>query len=131
MTGLTSELETDWLAVVGDDTEFRLVSRWTDVSLRMIGQDFDRTYRINQSTIDVANSECDEEAVTLTGSADAWASYLCAVPQPPNHHILAMQRRRDDFSIDGRQALLQNLRVLSRALDLLRVAATNRHEEVA
>jgi hypothetical protein len=131
MTGLAPGLETDWLAAVGDDAEFRLVSRWTDVSLRMIGHDFDRTYRIDHSTIGVVNDDRDEEAVTLTGSADAWASFLCAIPQPPNHHILAMQRRRDDFTIDGRQPLLQNLRALNRALDLLRVVANNRHEDLA
>jgi hypothetical protein len=69
--------------------------------------------------------------VTLTGSADAWTAYLTAIPQPPNHHILAMQRRRQDFFIDGRHALLENLRVLNRVLELMRTVAASRQESVA
>lgn len=123
--------EVDWLNVVGDDEEFRLISRWTAVALRLAGPDFDRTYYVNRSTITVQDGPAEVPLVTFTGSADAWGSYLIEVPRPPNHHILAMQRRRDDFFIDGREALLQNLRVLTRILDLLRSVVAGRHEGAA
>jgi hypothetical protein len=130
VTAAPPDWEADWLALVGRDTEFQLISRWTRVSLRMIGAGFDRIYRIERSAIGVAHGQ-ESPTVTLTGSADAWAAFLSATPQPPNHHILAMQRRREDFSIDGRHTLLQHLRVLNRVLDLLRVVAAGREEVVA
>lgn len=112
--------EVGWLTAVGADPEFQLISRWTWVSLRLVGDDFDRSYHIDRSAIGVRQGQ-EAPTVTLTGSADAWRSYLTATPAPPNHHILAMQRRRSDFSIDGRHALLQHLRVVNRVLDLLRM----------
>ena len=131
MTGLDPRWETDWLAAVGEDAEFRLISRWTHVTLRLIGEDFDRTYRIDHSTIGVHDQGPPAPTVSLTGSADAWRCYLAPIPRPPGHHILAMQRRRHDFSIDGRHALLQNLHVLNRVLDLMRTVAAGRHLGVA
>jgi hypothetical protein len=129
MTVATPDWEVDWLALVGRDTEFQLISRWTRVSLRLIGAGFDRTYHIERSAIGVAQGQ-ESPMVTLTGSADAWAAFLSATPQPPNHHILAMQRRRADFSVDGRHALLQHLRVLNRVLELLRMVAAGREDVV-
>ncbi|MGV9798530.1 hypothetical protein ACWDTP_10790 [Mycobacterium sp. NPDC003449] len=131
MTGLDPGWETDWLATVGADAEFRLISRWTDVALRLIGDDFDRSYRIDHSAIGVHDHATSVPMVTLTGSAAAWSAYLAPTPAPHDHHILAMQRRRADFSIDGRHALLQNLNVLNRVLDLLRTVATGRHRGIA
>jgi len=130
MTGLDRGWEADWLTAVGEDPEFRLISRWTRVSLRLIGENFDRTYRIDHSTIAVDDERAPAHTVTLTGSSDAWTSYLSPVPRPPNHHILAMQRRRNDFSIDGRHALIQHLRVLNRVLDLMRTASASREREL-
>jgi hypothetical protein len=101
--------------------------------LRLSGDGFDRTYRINQATITVQEQDApgSEGTVALTGSADAWSSYLAPTPRPNNHHILAMQRRRHDFFIEGQHALLQNLHVLNRVLDLMRTVAATRHEDVA
>ncbi|MDV3127342.1 hypothetical protein M1247_20625 [Mycobacterium sp. 21AC1] len=131
MTGLDTGWEADWLAAVEGDAEFRLISRWTEVALRLVGQDFDRSYRIDHATIGVQDGGAAIPTVTLTGSAAAWDSYLEPVPRPPAHHILAMQRRRSDFSIDGRHALLQNLNVLNRVLDLMRTVAVDRQEGTA
>lgn len=131
MSGLNERWEADWLAAVNDDTEFRLVSRWTDVVLRLVGEEFDRSYRISHSAIGIAGRATSVPIVTLTGSADAWSSYLQPVPRPSAHHILAMQRRRHDFSIDGRHALLQNLNVLNRVLDLMRTVAGGHRQEIA
>lgn len=131
MTGQTPEWEGDWLSLVAEDTEFRLNSRWTNVALRLIGEDFDRTYHIDHSAIGVHRPGTPAPIVTLTGSADAWTSYLSPIPRPPNHHILGMQRRRPDFTIDGRHALLVNLRVLNRVMDLLRTAAAGSRQDVA
>ncbi len=125
MTATVPDWEAPWLTAVRQDTEFRLISRWTCVSLRLVGQGFDRTYHVNRSAIDVDQGQ-EAPIVTLTGSADAWTSYLTATPAPPNHHILAMQRRRGDFVIDGRHALLQHLRVLNRVLDVLRTVVAAR-----
>ena len=131
MTGLDPGWETDWLAAVAGDAEFRLISRWTNVTLRLSGDGFDRTYHINHSTITVQEEVPPGGTVALTGSADAWSSYLASTPRPDNHHILAMQRRRHDFFIEGRHALLQNLHVLNRVLDLMRTVAAARREDVA
>lgn len=131
MTGLHPGWEAHWLAAVDDDAEFRLISRWTEVVLRLIGEDFDRSYRIAHSTIGAHDEGTSVPTVTLTGSADAWRSYLEPMPRPPAHHILAMQRRREDFSIDGRHALLQNLNVLNRVLHLMRRAALDHHQDIA
>lgn len=131
MTGLDPGWESDWLAAVGGDAEFRLISRWTNVTLRLSGDGSDRSYRINNSTITVQEEVPREGTVALIGSADAWNSYLATTPRPNNHHILAMQRRRNDFFIEGHHALVQNLHVLNRVLDLMRTVAAARREDVA
>ncbi|CKH63343.1 hypothetical protein [Mycolicibacterium smegmatis] len=124
MTGFDTAWEPQWLAVVSDDAEFRLISRWTDVVLRLTDGRVDRSYRICGSTIAVADAGESAPAVTLTGSPEAWTAFLTATPEPQAHHILAMQRRREDFSIDGKTALLQNLNVLNRVMELMRTVAS-------
>jgi hypothetical protein len=129
VSGLDGGWETDWLALLRDDAEFQLISRWTDIALRLVSESFDRTYLIRHGTIDVLQGSAPGQFVTLTGSANAWASYLSPIPPPPDHHILSMARRRDDFAIDGRHTMIQHLRVLNRVLELMR-AAVSRHTEV-
>lgn len=125
MTGLDGGWESEWLTVVAEDAEFRLISRWTDVVLRLGDGNIDRSYRIVGSTIAVHDHITTTPTVTLTGSPRAWAAFLAEPPEPQSHHILAMQRRREDFSIEGKTALLQNLNVLNRVMDLMRTAAAD------
>jgi hypothetical protein len=129
VSALDGGWEADWLAMVGDDTEFQIISRWTDVALRLVSANVDRTYVIRHGAIGVLEGSARAQLVTLTGSANAWASYLSPMPPPPDHHILSMARRRDDFAIDGRHTMIQHLRVLNRVLELMRAAASQ-HTEV-
>lgn len=125
MTGLDGGWEAEWLTAIAEDAEFRLISRWTDVVLRLGDGSFDRSYRIVRSTIVVHDHTTTTPMVTLTGSPRAWTSFLAEPPEPQAHHILAMQRRREDFSIEGKTALLQNLNVLNRVMDLMRAVAAD------
>lgn len=129
MSALEGGWETDWLALLRDDSEFQVISRWTDVALRLVSGNFDRAYVIRHGAIGVLEGGTRAQLVTLTGSASAWDSYLSPIPPPPDHHILSMARRRDDFAIDGQHTMIQHLRVLNRVLELMRVVASQ-HTEV-
>lgn len=131
MSAEIPDWETRWLEALAEDAEFQLVSRWTGVSLRLVNNDLDRIYLIDRSNIVVDPGSPTAPTVTLTGSPEAWNSFLSAIPRPPNHHILAMQRRRTDFTIDGRHALLENLRVINRALELLRMVIADQNTDAA
>ncbi len=109
-----------WLARVNADPEFIQAGRWTDFTFGLASEEQTRlAYRIRASVLEAEPAA--EAPVTLRGSHAAWADFLQAVPRPPNHHILGMDRRRDDFAVEGdRNAMIRHLRVLSRALELMR-----------
>ncbi len=132
MTSPSAQFEERWLEAAAADGEFRLITRWTAMSLRLESGDDGQTYRIKHSVMSVDDSQTPGPAlVTLRGSTEAWKDFLVNSPAAPNHHILAMQRRRTDFTIDGRHVLLQNLRTVNRAMELLQAVARDTDCSVA
>jgi hypothetical protein len=132
VTAPSERFEDRWLEASAADREFRLITRWTAMALRLESGDHGRTYRIEHSVMSVEPGQTPGPAlVTLRGSDQAWSDFLAPVPAAPNHHILAMQRRRTDFTIDGRHVLLQNLRTVNRAMELLQAVARDTDRSVA
>lgn len=115
--------EERWIALVNADPEFLLTSRWSNVGLYFISEGFEARFSISEGRISKSSGSAKEE-ITLQGSASAWADFLADVPTPPNHHVLGMDRRRDDFTIaSGRQSFIRHLRPLARVFELMREAA--------
>ncbi|WP_322050603.1 hypothetical protein [Paraburkholderia bannensis] len=116
--------EDEWLARVNGDPEFKQTSRWTDVTFVIAADDVKKAFKVqsaNLARVDVAPGET---VIELNGSNRVWSEFMQPMPLPHHHHVLAMDRRCDDFSIaSGRHELIQNLRVLSIVLDLLRACA--------
>lgn len=116
-----------WIARVNADREFQLVSRWTDVQFQLVCENVVHPFRITSATLGVdasgvsTSADAGAEVVSLEGSASAWEQFLKPVPESPNHHVLGMDRRRDDFSIaHGRHFFIRHLRVMTIALNLMR-----------
>ncbi|MDR5765854.1 MULTISPECIES: hypothetical protein [unclassified Caballeronia] len=113
--------EKEWLARVSSDPEFKQTSRWTDVTFVITVDGEKKAYRVHAATLSPADVAAGEAIVELEGSTRVWCEFLKPFPPPHHHHVLAMDRRCDDFSIaSGRHALIQNLRVLTIVLDLMR-----------
>ncbi|MFD8812597.1 hypothetical protein ACFV23_14225 [Streptomyces sp. NPDC059627] len=113
-----------WLGRVADDVEFRLVSRWTAVCLTLECEGESRTYRIENSRFAEAAGDSRLPHVVLAGSAAAWADFLSPLPPRHSHHVLAMDRRRDDFEIrEGRTELIRHLRAIDVVLQQMRPPA--------
>tara|TARA_R100000935_G_scaffold47913_1_gene72165 strand:- start:565 stop:954 length:390 start_codon:yes stop_codon:yes gene_type:complete len=125
-----SESEERWISTVNADPEFQLAGRWTDVGLDIRCGTQTVHYRIAEGRLDAQGPSGDDRVVVLEGSDSAWADFLAPVPLPKNHHVLAMDRHRADFTIaSGRHWLIQNLRVIDLVLQLLRRPSTSRREE--
>ena len=115
-----------WQRLVQDSVEFRLAARFSKFNLRLDIDDQASAVRVSESGIEfVADSAGSlSDLVHLTGSGCAWDAFLKQVPSPPNHSILAMDRRRADFQIIGkREHLVRNLRPLVLIMDMMRTAA--------
>ncbi|SFU11721.1 hypothetical protein [Arthrobacter sp. ov118] len=118
------EHETKWVNAVNEDPEFQLASRWTDVEFEIRSGEETRTFKITGGRLDRTDRSDSDRVIVLEGTQSAWSDFLAPVPLPKNHHILAMDRHRSDFSIaDGRHWFIQNLRVMDLALQLLRPSA--------
>lgn len=121
MTILPLQKEREWLARVNAEAEFRLISRWTNIEVTLVRDQDARSYRIHEAVFDIADADSHAPEVVLTGSAAAWADFLAPVPPRHSHHVLAMDRRRDDFSVTrGRDELIRHLRVIDVVLQLMR-----------
>ena len=119
-------LLTRWIEVVNADPEFLLVSRWSNLRLTLhLGSD-QRTFVIEPQRLGfAADGTSADAAIVLAGSSQAWNDFLLPVPSRHNHHVLAMDRVRADFTIvEGRHQLIQNLRVLDVVFELLRQSTT-------
>jgi hypothetical protein len=121
-----------WILRVNADREFQLVSRWTDMHFQLVCGNVTRLFRITPGKLSAASQaatasvDTGAEFISLEGSESAWAAFLKPVPESPNHHILGMDRRRDDFSIaQGRHFFIRHLRVMTIALNLMRDQSTN------
>lgn len=113
-----------WEDRVNAMPEFRLASRLTDaVDLRLHADARFVQARIDRSQfIIISNEKAREPTLTIRGSTQAWADFCSAIPTRFNHHILAMDRFRDDFAISGSwEALLRHLRVIDLSLQALRL----------
>lgn len=111
----------NWLMKVNSNAEFRLASRWTEVTFVISIDEVSYAYRISSSSISPADLPAEEDPILLQGSKRAWHRFLLDPPPPHHNHVLAMDRRSADFSIvSGRHRLIQNLRTLTIALDLMR-----------
>ena len=114
-----------WGRLVAEDPEYRRVARWTTFPVR-IEADTDHVDIVagpDGLSFDAGASDGHADPIILSGSAEAWDAFLQLRPLPPNHSILGMERRRDDFRIIGdRHQLLRNLRPLVIILDLMRLA---------
>jgi hypothetical protein len=115
-------LEGAWTHRVNRDPEFQLSSRWTELQFELIEGTRSRTYRISNSTFAPDESVGDRAGhLVLAGSAQAWEDFRRLVPPPHSNHVLAMDRRRDDFEIrSGREELIRHLQVVDVALQLMR-----------
>lgn len=116
-----------WRQLVAGDLEYRIAARWTTFSLRLeAGTDvIDVAVQPIGLSFDVGTLEDGADSIVLSGSPAAWDAFLRPLPTPPNHSILGMERRRDDFRITSdRHQLLRNLRPLTIALGLMRLATT-------
>ncbi|GEQ77580.1 hypothetical protein CTTA_4585 [Comamonas testosteroni] len=119
-----------WIARVNADREFLLVARWTDVCFQVGCGDERHNFRVTAAKIEEVAEAAPEGSIRLEGSADAWSAFMQPIPVSPNHHVLGMDRRRSDFAIaQGRHEFIQNLRVLTIALNLLRAASKEGSDE--
>lgn len=119
-----SQRETNWINTVNADPEFQLTSRWTDVEFEIRSGKGTGSFKITGGRLDRTDRSDGERVIVLEGTESAWSDFLAPVPSPKNHHILAMDRHRSDFSISaGRHWFIQNLRVMDVALQLLRQSA--------
>ncbi|MBT2412479.1 hypothetical protein J7I94_18250 [Streptomyces sp. ISL-12] len=131
MSFLDPEQEQQWLGRVADDPEFRLVSRWGSVCLTLLCDDESRTYQIENGRFTAEGGHCGKPYVVLAGSSAAWGDFTS--PTPPRHsqHVLAMDRRRDDFEIrEGRTELIRHLRVIDVVLQQMRAPAPGHQQGV-
>jgi hypothetical protein len=120
-----------WVLRVNADREFQLVSRWTDLQFQLVCGNLTHLFQLTPGKLSAASYaatasvDIGAEFVSLEGSESAWAAFLKPVPESPNHHVLGMDRRRDDFSIaQGRHFFIRHLRVMTIALNLMRDQST-------
>jgi len=119
---LSTSHRASWLARVNADREFALISRWTHVQFALrCGADTYR-FKITPQRIEAIDAFApDMPSFALHGTSAAWEDFSAPMPASPNHHVLGMDRRRDDFSIaEGRHHFIQHLRVMTVALALMR-----------
>ena len=114
-----------WADLVTRDAEYRTAARWTALHLRLESGEDSADLYLGPSGISPSqpDTRAPFDTVLLAGSPAAWKDFLTACPLPPNHSILGMERRREDFQIiANRHHLVRNLRALTIALDLMRTA---------
>lgn len=120
MSVLAGERELAWMRLVNADPEFRVVGRWSRVLLTLANGERRRSYRIDRSDLAVDEAGGLPEVV-LEGSPSAWSDFLAPMPPRHSHHVLAMDRRREDFAVTaGRDELIRHLRVIDVVLQLMR-----------
>jgi hypothetical protein len=113
-----------WIRRVNADREFQLVSRWNALHFQLGCDGVAHPFSIAEGKLGQATAPAGVELVSLEGSQAAWAAFLEPMPASPNHHVLGMDRRRDDFSIaQGRHLFIRHLRVMTTALNLMRIEA--------
>lgn len=118
-----------WFACANADPEFALVSRWSDLRLRLVVDGAATDLRLAASQLSRDTGGGDAGTVVLEGAAAAWGDFLKALPERHNHHVLAMNQCRDDFRIaDGFHVLVRNLSAITVALELLRESVATRAE---
>ena len=119
-----SDHQANWINTVNADPEFQLTSRWTNVVFEIKSGEKTSSFKIAAGQLEPSSPTGGERVIVLEGTESAWSDFLVPVPLPKNHHILAMDRHRSDFSIAaGRHWFIQNLRVMDVALQLLRQSA--------
>ncbi len=112
--------EGDWLTRATEDAEARLAGRWTRLSFAIVCDGEEHVYAYDTGRLSRFNGVAE---VVFDGSHAAWEAFLQPVPEAPNHHILGMERRRDDFAVrHGREAFVRHLRLLTRLLEVARLS---------
>lgn len=114
-----------WARLANTDPEFLVVSRWTDVDVTILLGEMPggsaTSFRITEGAFGIVTSARLDRLVEVKASRECWAAFENPTPPRHSHHILAMDRRRPDFCVErGRALLIQNLRVIDVALQLLR-----------
>ncbi len=122
MSLLDEQQQNAWRTAVAGDAEYQLIARWTDATIQLCDDTSSYTYTVNAFGLRPRDDTA--KMIVLHGSNHAWTDFLADPPPPHAHNLLAMDRRRDDFTIAaGREELIANLRVLNRVMDLMRAAA--------
>lgn len=118
--------EEKWLQQVSSDAEASLVGRWTQMNFRIACADqVPQEFQYASGKLSRGQSTASAETISFSGSAAAWRDFLKAIPAAPNNHFLGMQRRRDDFTIDGMPQFIRHLRLLTRIFEIARECSEN------
>ena len=115
---------TGWSANLLADPEFRLIARWSHFALRLVAGADALDLRVSPGGLSLVRTPApstDDETIVLEGSDAAWRAFLAPEPVAPDHSVLGMDRRRDDFTIaQGRETMIRNLRTFALVMTVLR-----------
>lgn len=114
--------EAGWFQAVEQDPEALLIGRWSRFELQLDTEDASNTYVYSLGRFSGGiDPDRGQGRIVLVGSYEAWSALLAAVPVPPNHHPLGMERRRNDFRVAGdRQVFIRHLRLVTRMIEIAR-----------